>query len=839
MRKIFFTTFLSAFLQAVLYAQTLTSPTDYFGYEPGLDFTPHHKVVDYIKYLTNTSPNANLMPYGFTNEGRDLLLVAVSSAENLKSIESIKRNNLIAAGFETGEMVGKHLPIVWLSYNIHGNESVSTEAAMSVLFSLLSKDKPNSEKWLDDMVIIIDPCENPDGRDRYVNWYKQTLGNTNNVHSDAWEHHEPWPGGRFNHYLFDLNRDWAWQTQIESQQRKEMYYQFLPHVHVDLHEMGVNSPYFFGPSAEPFHQVITDWQREFHNIIGEYNSTAFDKENWLYFTKEVFDLFYPSYGDTWPTYQGAVGFTYEQGGSGRAGLGVITDIGDTLTLKDRLAHHYTASFSTIEAAYSQKEKLLQEFKAFFTDAINNGSGDYKSFVVSSSNDEDGIKALLQLLDNHKITYGKIGNLPRLRNIVAYDYQQNTTRSVTPKTDDIVISTLQPQGKMVRVLFEPKPVLVDSMTYDLTSWALPHIYNLEAYAYKENINPTANIDLSFTQNTPASDKPYAYYFPWKDFKDAQLLANLLEAGIKTRYALEPFSIADKSFERGTIIVTRLDNSNFANFDATITTLANTHQQPIFTSNTGLVSSGKDLGSSYVRFIKPPKVAIINGEGVSPTAFGEVWHYFEEQLGYAVTVINAASVYDVDLNNYDVLILPNGRYAKYSGLITDFVDLGGKVIALERAINIFTADAGTLIGQSMVEKEDKASEEKAESLLKKYGDRNRKALSESVEGSIYKISLDDTHPLAFGAGKHTFLMKRNNTTLPFLGDGGWNVGVFKEDSYTSGFTGYKLQEKIKNTLAIGIESYGDGTIIYMSDSPIIRGFWHSGKLLLANAVFLSVQ
>lgn len=839
MKKIFFTTILSFILKVFISAQTLTSPTDFLGYEPGLDFTPHHRVVDYVKHLTNTSPNASLMPYGFTSEGRELLLVAVSSEENLRSIESIKRNNLIAAGFETGEMEGKHLPIVWLSYNIHGNESVGTEAALSVLYSLLNKEKSNSEKWLDEMIIIIDPCENPDGRDRYVNWYKQTLGKTNNVHPDAWEHHEPWPGGRFNHYIFDLNRDWAWQTQVESQQRKEMYYQFLPHVHVDLHEMGVNSPYFFGPSAEPFHKVITDWQREFHNIIGEYNSAAFDKENWLYFTKEVFDLFYPSYGDTWPTYQGAVGFTYEQGGSGRAGLGVITDIGDTLTLKDRLDHHYTASFSTIEAAFSQKEKLLQEFKAFFTDAINNGSGDYKSYVVSSSNDEDGIKALLQLLDNHKITYGKVGNLPRLRSTEAYDYQQNITTSVTPKTNDIVISTFQPQGKMVRVLFEPKPVLYDSMTYDLTSWALPHVYNLEAYAYKENINPTINLDLSFTQNSIASDKPYAYYFDWKDFKDVQLLAKLLNTGIKVRYALDPFSIGNKSFDRGTIIITRIDNKNFKNLDNTVTNLANALQQPIFTSNTGLVADGKDLGSNYVRFIKPPKVAIMNGEGISPTAFGEVWHYFEEQLEYPVTVINVARIYDIDLKNYDVIILPNGRYAKYSSVITEFSELGGKVIALERAIDLFTADAGTLIGQSIGEKEEKVSEVKNENLLKKYGDRYRRALSESVEGSIFKVYLDDTHPLAFGAGKHTFLMKRNSSVLPYLGDGGWNVGVFKENSYTSGFTGYKLQEKVKNTLAIGIENYGEGAIIYMSDSPIIRGFWHSGKLLLANAVFLSEQ
>ena len=823
----------------ILNAQNLRSPENFFGYEPGNGFTPHHKVVDYVKYLTNTSVNASLMPYGFTNEGRDLLLVAISSEENLKNLENIKKNNLIAAGFESGEIVGKHIPIVWLSYNIHGNESVSTEAAMSVLYTLLSKEKPETENWLNDMLIIIDPCENPDGRDRYVNWYNQTLGNKNNVRPDAWEHNEPWPGGRYNHYLFDLNRDWAWQTQVESQQRKDMYYQFMPHIHVDLHEMGSNSEYFFGPSAEPFHKVMTDWQREFHQIIGQFNSKAFDKENWLYFTKEVYDLFYPSYGDTWPTYQGAIGFTYEQSGGGRAGLGIITHTGDTLTLKDRLLHHYTTSFGTIEAAYSQKERLLEEFKNYFTDSKNNGNGEYKSYVISGKNEINAKKAFLKLLDNHKITYGVVASGVRLRNATAYDYMQNTERSVNPTAGDIVITTYQPQGKMVRVLFEPKPELVDSMTYDLTTWALPHIYGLEAYAYKENIAASGEVSLSFESNLVANDAPYAYYFEWKDFQAAKLLAQLFNKGIKARYALEPFNVSDKSFDRGSIIITRKDNRYITDFDQIMADVANELEQTIYKSSTGLVNSGKDLGSAYVRFIQTPNIAIVNGEGVTPTAFGELWHFFEEQLGYPVTVLNSSDLNRIDLEKYEVLILPSGSYSRYTGKLTDYVSEGGKIIAIERAINTFTADVSTSIGDTFSSKEEKEGENKNDELLKKYGDRRRESLSESVEGSIYKVYLDETNPLAFGAGASTFLMKRNSTVYPYLKEDGWNVGAFKNDSYISGFTGYKLKKEVENSLAIGVENYGRGEIIYMSDSPIIRGFWHSGKLLLANAVFLSGQ
>ncbi len=822
-----------------LIAQDLQSPKNFLGYEPGTAFTPHHKVVDYMKHLEEASANVKRFVYGETNEGRVLQLMVVSYEEKRENLDQIKKNNLIAAGLESGEINGKHLPIVWLSYNIHGNESVSTEAAMSVLYTLLSKEKTATDDWFNDMLIVIDPCENPDGRDRYVNWYKQTQGRTNNVRPDAWEHHEPWPGGRYNHYLFDLNRDWAWQTQVESQQRKDMYYQFMPHVHVDLHEMGPNSPYFFGPSAEPFHKVITDWQREFHNIIGEYNSTAFDKENWLYFTKEVFDLFYPSYGDTWPTYQGAIGFTYEQGGGGRAGLGIVTDTGDTLTLKDRIDHHYTSSFGTIEAAYSQKGRLIDEFKKFFSDAENNGSGEYKSFVISQDNDPGAIKALLELLDNHHIKYGKVGSNVRLSSNLAYDFKNNSEAAKNPTAGDIVVSTYQPQGKMVRVLFEPKPVLVDSMTYDLTSWALPHVYNLTAFAYRENVAASAEAKMPFAKNEIPEEPPYAYYFEWKDFSDAKLLATLYKHGFKVRFAMEPFTVEGKRFDRGTMIVLRHDNRYIDGLDVKIADMANELEQPLFPASTGFIANGKDLGSSSVRFIERPEVAIVNGEGVYPTAFGEVWHYFEEQLQYPVTVINTTELDRADLEEFDVLILVSGAYYKYSRYIDDFARDGGKVIAIERAINLFNSEGNTLLGQANAGKEDSKGEEKQEDLLKKYGERRREALSESVEGSIYKVYLDETHPIAFGAGTSTFLMKRNSSTMPYLGDGGWNVGVFKEDSYTSGFAGYKLREKVKNTLAIGIERRGTGQLIYMSDSPIIRGFWHSGKLLLANAVFLSGQ
>jgi hypothetical protein len=283
-----------------------------------------------------------LEQYGTTNEGRPLILLYVTSPENLSRLEAIRQNNLRLAGMTPDKMAPdeKGPAIVWLSYNVHGNETSSSEAALLTLYELVNPANTKTKEWLQHTVVIIDPCINPDGRDRYVNWFNSVVGMRANPQPYTREHSEPWPGGRPNHYYFDLNRDWAWQTQIETQQRIVKYNQWLPQVHVDYHEQGYNNPYYFAPAAEPYHEVITGWQREFQTIIGKNNAKYFDQNGWLFFTKERFDLFYPSYGDTYPLYKGAIGMTYEQGGHSRGGAAVINHDGDTLTLWDRFHHRY-------------------------------------------------------------------------------------------------------------------------------------------------------------------------------------------------------------------------------------------------------------------------------------------------------------------------------------------------------------------------------------------------------------------------------------------------------------------------------------------------------------------
>lgn len=813
----------------------LKSPSEFLGYDLGDRFTPHHKVVSYFYHVAENSQKVDVEQYGESNEYRPLITAFVSTADNLSNKENIRADNLRRAGLMDGNP-SSNVGIVWLSYNIHGNESNSMEASMKTLYALASGESAwNSDQWLRNTLVIIDPVMNPDGRDRYAIWYNQMLGKQFNALPEAREHNEPWPGGRMNHYYFDLNRDWAWQTQVESFHRNELYQKWLPHIHVDLHEQGYNRPYYFAPASQPMHEDITSWQREFQTYIGKNHSKYFDKENWLYFTKEVFDLLYPSYGDTWPTYQGAIGMTYEQAGGGRAGLGIIKQEGDTLTLLDRLTHHYTASMSTVEAAHAQNERMLNEFAEFYKRSINSPSGAYKSYVIRTRSNLDEVRALTQWLDRQQIVWGRAGNSKGYK---GFDYASGKEGRFNVEDDDVIISAYQPKGNLVKILFEPKTTLVDSVTYDITAWALPYVYGLEAYATSSKIS---HGEARLPETTPASGsgRPYAYIAEWKSLQDVKLVAHLLKEGVKMRFSMVPFQVEGKSFSSGSVVITRNGNENMGDrFDALVKEAAAEFQQTVYPVSTGFVDSGSDIGSSNVPYMKAPKIAVLSGEGTSPYNVGEVWHYFDNNIGYPISMINVDDFSYAPLENYDVVIFPEGRYGSlftesFEKEFLTWVRSGGRVIALGSAIRSLERVKGLSSIKAKTE-ESESGELKVET-LQPYGKQYRNRISESVVGAIFKVTLDDTHPLSFGLGDY-FTLRDGYSQYELLEDG-WNAGALAPDSHKAGFVGAKVKKQTENSLVFGEEQLGRGRVIYLTDNPVFRGFWHRGKLLFSNAIFLT--
>ena len=804
-----------------LFAQ-LKSPSEFLGYEIGTEFSRHTDVVAYFEHVAANSAMVTYQDYGKTNERRRLTYAVVSSEENIRNLEKIRTDNLKSIGILPGS-ASPEKTIVWLSYNVHGNEASSSEAAMNTVYKLITEH----QDYLKNVVIIMDPGVNPDGRDRYVNWYNQVKASPYNASQDATEHHEPWPGGRPNHYLFDLNRDWVWASQVETQQRLKIYNQWMPHIHVDFHEQFINNPYYFAPGAEPYHEMLTPFQREFQHTIGKNNAKHFDKNGWLYFTRESFDLLYPSYGDTYPLFMGAIGMTYEQAGHGMAGLGIINDEYIELTLIDRIAHHTTTGLSTIEVASQNVGKLTSEFKKFFT----NDNLKYKSFVLKGN--ADNIQALAEMLDRHEIKYG----FSNSGSVKGYNYTTKKNGSMDAK-GALVISTDQPKGKMVQVLFEPHTQLTTPVTYDITAWSLPYAFGLEAVASTTLVSANAIAESKRVVNTP-SPLAAGYIAKWNSIKDAEFLSELLKNDIKVRFSENELSFGGNTFGRGSLIITRSNNKSNAEFDKIVTEIANKFNRDLYASPTSYADKLTDFGSQYVHLIKNKKVAMLQGEGTYSLSYGTLWQFFETQLKYPITSINTKNIGNVQWSDYEVLIFPEGNYKSVLddatfAIIEDWINAGGKLIAYGNSVNVFDGKEGFDLVKNEEKEEDKKSD--PEENLIPYADREMEGTKDMITGSIYKVTLDKTHPLAFGYADSYYSLKLGNDSYSFLKDG-YNVGYIKDDfDSVSGFAGEVAAKELKNSIVFAQAKKGKGSVIYLLDDVLFRSFWQNGKLFLANAVFL---
>lgn len=804
----------------VLKAQHLQSPSEFLGYTLGTEFTRHHQVVDYYKMIASQLPNqVQLENYGETYERRPLYTAIISSEDNIKNLENIRLNHLRNAGIGDGNPTSTDIAIVWLSYNVHGNEASSTEASMKTIHSLLTE----KQAWLQNTVVIIDPCLNPDGRDRYVNWYNQNKSTPYDTDQQANEQNEPWPRGRANHYLFDLNRDWVWASQKETQARLKVYNKWLPQIHVDFHEQGINEPYYFAPAAEPFHEIITDWQRDFQTQIGENHARYFDANGWLYFTRERFDLLYPSYGDTYPTYLGAIGMTYEQ--AGQSGLGVFNDEGDILTLVDRVEHHYTTGLSTVEIASKNGEKLNTEFKKYFA----HKNFKYKSYVLRGSSDK--IEGLKSLLDKHNITYGAATS----GKISGYGFQDTKNSTFNETLEDLVVSTNQPKGQMVQVLMEPNTILADSITYDITAWSLPYAYGLDAIA-STTLTPTSTASKTFETNQKNTGAT-GYMAKWDHMKDAEFLAELLKQNIKVRFTEKPMTTKnpEQSFNRGALIIVRGDNKKVDNFDDLVIAAANKFKRKIVAISSGFSKTGPDFGSPDVKLVNKQKVALLSGNYTSSLGYGEVWHFFEEQLHYPVTSISTDNFAQTNLDAYSVLVIPNGYYNQFFNeanlkKLQNWIKKGGKVIAIDGALNIFAdhKDFG-------LKRNTTTDTTLAITNLTPYAEREREGTNEMITGAIFQSEVDHTHPLGFGYYKNYFTLKSGSSAYRLLEDG-YNVAYLGENpKNVSGFAGKNTLKNLENSLVFGEERLGNGSIIYMADNMLFRNFWENGKLFFVNAIF----
>ncbi|HEX6069108.1 MAG TPA: M14 family zinc carboxypeptidase, partial [Longimicrobiaceae bacterium] len=452
-------------------AEPPPSPEEFLGYPLGAHFTPAADVQAYARLLAATSAAAAYEEYGHTPERRDLFHLVIARAEHRTRLDEILAAHAELADPRTTEsrareIAARYPAVVYFSYGVHGNEPSSSEAAMWTAWDLL-RGAAESATILDSLIVVLDPVVNPDGRDRYVEWYRSVAGATPNPDPRSREHREPWPTGRYNHYLVDLNRDWAWATQPETRARLARWWRWNPLVHVDFHEMDFTSSYFFFPAAAPINPVYPEHILRWGERFGKENARAFDARGWAYFTGDEYDLFYPGYGDSWPSLLGAIGMTYEQAGNGAAGLAIRRPSGDTLTLRDRALRHWTSGMTTLRTAAAGKTDLMLDFAAAQRDV---GRGQPDVLLVPGP-DTLRLAALIRHLRLQGIVAERAAAEFRAD---AAPHPGFETRSIFP-AGTFRVPARQARGRLATTLLAPTVPLRAESSYDISAWSLPYAY----------------------------------------------------------------------------------------------------------------------------------------------------------------------------------------------------------------------------------------------------------------------------------------------------------------------------------------------------------------------------
>lgn len=832
-------------------APGIPAPAEVLGYELGERFTPHHALVSYLERLAQASPRVALERYGTTYEGRPLLLLAISSEETIARLEEARQEHLRLAdprGLSQADRaaLASRLPVVvQLSYGVHGNESSSAEAAMAAAHRLAAAQGERWDRLRSGAVVLIDPLANPDGRDRYVSGYQQLAGARPDPWPGAVEHTEPWPGGRQNHYLIDLNRDWSWATQRETRHRIGVLRAWEPQVHVDYHEMYSQASYFFPPPADPVHPLLDPRTVRWLDTFGRANARAFETRGWPYFKSETFDLFYPGYGDSYPTFRGAVGMTYEMAGHGRAGLALELADGSVLTLADRIERHFTTSIATVETAVAHRQELLRDFAQVRAEAA---AGPGSLFLWSA--DVPEARAMADLLDLHGVEVGRLGQETRVSaGAVAAGSEAEAARPYTFAAGTWVVDTAQPLGSLARTLLERSPDLgadfldrqrerlergAGTEFYDITAWSLPLAFNVPAWRVdeppplvRERITPAV---LDTVRPAALAAAEVGYLVPPHGLAGFRLAAELARSDVGHRVTGAELTLDGRTYPSGTLFVPRHGNGeDLATVLAGVAVEAGGVE--VVPIDSAYTTRGVSLGSSRVPAVLPPTVGLVWGEGASPTSLGALWHLLDQQVGLDHHRIDADRLERTDLGYFDVLILPDGDWGRQlaDGAredLTEWVEDGGVLVAVGDAYEWLSAAELTSF-------ETWQPPDASETLDDPSPLAGRPV---PVPGGVVATELSPEHPLAIGLPSPPPALVSGARVILASGDPSRDVlTVAMDDPVLAGVVWPEAADRLAGSLLVGMEPRGRGAVVLFAQEPDFRLFWRGTAPLFLNAVF----
>ncbi len=841
-----------------IYDASIPQPSAVLGYEIGERFTNYANLNGYFERLVSTSNRIQRIVYGETYEHRILQAFVIGTPQNLARLNDIKRANkklidprTLAEG-ESETIIASLPVIVFLSYGVHGNEASSPEASMMAAYQLCAGTDRRTQTMLENALVIIDPNVNPDGHERYVQWANSVAGAKPNVNPFSFEHTEQWPGGRTNHFFFDLNRDMSWQTQKETKARVLLYRDWMPHVYVDYHEMEYTSTYFFYPAAVPLHETLPQEVAKWGRIFGKGNAEAFDKLGLPYYVGEHFDMFYPGYGDSWPTFNGSIGMTYEQAGGSRGARAVRKPNGQTLTLLDRARDHFITSIATIETSVKNKNERLQDFVKFWTTALTLNTP-VKGYLISQVEDPSRAYQVIETLLRQGIEVYQLAEQTTLQ--VQRYFSAKSAKESFPK-GAYFVPLAQPQSRLAEALLEPVTIARDTFFYDVSAWSLPVASGLKAWVSLSSLPPNAVkiSDPSKPSGGIIGDKrAFAYLIPWDRNSAVRLVWQLLEKGYPLSVARRSFETGGRYFGAGTIVA--LVGASGDTLSRDIGKFAEQVGVDVYATPTGYTEKGISLGSNYVSPLKKAEIAIAVGAPVSSSDYGELWFLFEQELGIPFSGIRATDLGDMDLSKFDVIILPDASnyQSAFDSAKTDrlkrWVQGGGVLIGIEGGAQFLTkGKSGITAAVIKTEKKDdeKSKEEKEQDKAKKEQtkrltlfEKEEKNRLDHIPGTIFKVLVDTTHPIGFGVPGEVFVFKSDSPPIE-LSDVGHNVARFSKDSMqVSGYVTKERAQKVAEAAFVQDYRIGRGRAVLFTENVTFRRFWSGLEKLLLNAILFLPQ
>lgn len=800
------------------YNTEVPTPKSVLGYEVGEWHVSHDKLLNYMRALSEASPRVTIEERGTTFEGRPLILLTITSPDNHKNLEAIRSAHVRRTDEDSGPSKGPI--VVYQGFSVHGNEPSGANASLLLAYHLAAGEGDEIKRLLENTVILLDPVLNPDGLQRFAYWANTNKSAFLNTDSNDREFHEVWPGGRTNHYWFDLNRDYLPVQLPESKVRIRTFRKWMPNVWTDHHEMGSNSSFFFQPGVQSrVHPLTPPENQKLTKEIANFHAKALDRIGSLYFTEERFDDYYYGKGSSYPDVNGSVGILFEQGSSRGHAQETVNGV---LTFPFTIKNQLTTALSTLEACTEMREELLDYQQRFFDDArAEAAKNPVKGFIVGALKDFTKTYHLAKILEQHDISF----------------YHPSKDIRVDGKNfkkdNSIIVPTNQKNSRLVKAIFERRTTFTDSLFYDISAWTLPLAFNLPNATLKslKDMGDEIN-DIQLENGSVTSKSSYAYLMEWHNYYAPKALNSMLQNGLRVKVGMKRFSLNGKDYDYGTILIPVQNQTMTAeSLYILLQGIAKSSGVTMTGVETGL-TEGIDLGSNEFQSLIKPKVAMIVGRGISSYDAGEIWHLFDQRYEMNITKIDTDYINSVNFSKYTVLILPNSSLRLSDATmkkLKDWVRAGGVLIAYKNAVKWLSVNK--MMQMEFVNPNFKHGDISFEQ-------RRNSSGAQVLGGAIFEAEIDRSHPINFGYSGNTLPLFRRTKLFMKPDSISYNNPIqYTSNPLLSGYVSAPNLEALKNTVPFKVQRFGSGRVVAFTDNTNFRAFWYGTNKLLMNAVFFS--